>query len=103
MYPNNTHVVVVDSSSRRVSTFTLQGAHVQELGQGVLGAPTAVAFAANGDVLVADPERSCVCVFAGGDSCELVRTIPCDKAPRHIAVAGHMYLLDSRNNVTVTD
>lgn len=105
--PDGSHILVAESHNQRLSMFTLAGAFVCWIGDGVLKSPVDVDFASNGDILVADSYIHRIFVFSpDGDT--LLRTFGSSrdtsqlgrlKRPTALAAhGGQLYVLDSSSS-----
>lgn len=74
---DGTRILIADSTSKRLSLFTLTGEFVRSIGVGVFNDPTDVTFTRGGEILVADADnRNRICVFSS-DGSTLLRSFGC--------------------------
>jgi DNA-binding beta-propeller fold protein YncE len=59
------HVVVADYDNHRVSVFSVAGEFIRHVGVGVLKSPVGVACSTFDELVVADPDCSCLFLFSG--------------------------------------
>lgn len=100
--PDGRHLLMADQRNKRLSLFTLAGAFVRSIGVpvGAIKSPGEVAFASNGDILVAGLHR--VCVFSR-DGSTLLRSFGSEgvspgkfSSPHALAVLGDkLFVLDT--------
>lgn len=70
--PDNSHVLIAEYFSNRVSLWTLDGQYVRSFTSGVSG-PHDIEFASNGDIIVAEYGGKCVSVHSSDGSMMLRR------------------------------
>lgn len=100
--PDGGHILIAENRSKRLSLFTLAGEFVRCIGVGSLNRPDDVDFATNGDIVVADYGKHCICVFSP-DGSTLLRSFGSQGSeapgrfnnPTALAVLGNqLYVLD---------
>lgn len=99
--PDGGHILVAESSNKRLSLFTLAGEFVRRVGVPTLKFPTDVDFAPSGDMVVVDQEKHRVSLFPP-DGSTMIRTFGSEGSspgqflrPTALAMQGGLlYVLD---------